>query len=34
MLDGRYGEQFPKEALISMDITVADLIAGKKGDMK
>ncbi|BCQ30384.1 PRTRC system protein B [Caballeronia novacaledonica] len=34
MLDGKYGEQFPKEALVSMDITLADLIASKKGDLK
>ncbi|MDR5826040.1 PRTRC system protein B [Caballeronia sp. LZ043] len=31
MLDGKYGEQFPKEALIPMNLTLAELIAGKKG---
>jgi hypothetical protein len=34
MLDGKYGEHFPKEALVSMDIPLADLIASKKGDLK
>ncbi|EKS72557.1 hypothetical protein BURK_003872 [Burkholderia sp. SJ98] len=31
MLDGKYGKQFPKDALVPMDFTVAELIAGKQG---
>jgi PRTRC genetic system protein B len=31
MLDGNYGEQFPKDALVPMKLTLAELIAGKRG---
>ena len=34
MLDGKYGEQFPEKALVSMDITLAELIASKTGGLK
>jgi PRTRC genetic system protein B len=32
MLDGNYGEQFPKDALVPMKKTLAHLIGGKLGD--
>ncbi|SAK57697.1 hypothetical protein AWB76_02497 [Caballeronia temeraria] len=31
MLDGKFGEQFPKEVLVPMNLTLAELIAGKQG---
>jgi hypothetical protein len=30
MLDGKFGEQFPKKSLVSMKTTLAALIAGKE----